>query len=439
MSELTLVERVLEAERKAATLRIRIQELATDRRRIFSEHFAAPMRPARAAWFDAWRGVADASDVVVAARSLEDAGAAFQEMDRVAACWLASATDWVGRVRVYCPTNTCPVGQDAIDMPPHYPGVGEDEVGRWRRDCGEFAVWAISLGSAGPLLAMPDRMPLATHIPADGPVSRGVQLLRLTACPTTAASFVELLGVWGGIGWLGGLSAALAVSVAPPPEGHEFRPVDLPAGGGQRGQADYLLRLAISAFGGGGWIENFRRTHIDVQVVPAPSARSAVGTELVTTTEEATPNATAQVAAEALGPSVPVVTVPEADGHQPAEVEVQERQPDGPGDPLDFWYGGVRHRFESGIARLDSLLRVLWPGFTAARSFATVNVASDYRELRGDETRVPGRPRMAADARELNDWLSRTVAPGRWLEATQDYIRWVGPPRQQENNAMPRG
>ena len=283
---MTLAERVLEAERDAATLRIRIQGLATDRRRIFSEHFAAPMRPARAAWFDAWRGVADASDVVIAARSLEDAGAAFQEMGRVAACWLASATDWVGRVRVYCPTNTCPVGQDAIDMPPHYPGVGEDEVGRWRRDCGEFAVWAISLGSAGPLLAMPDRMPLATHIPADGPVSRGVQLLRLTACPTTAASFVELLGVWGAIGWLGGLSAALAVSVAPPPEGHEFRAVDLPADDGQRVQADHLLRLAISAHDVLGWIENFRRTHTDSSVVPAPSAPSNATTELAIITEE---------------------------------------------------------------------------------------------------------------------------------------------------------
>ena len=195
----------------------------------------------------------------------------------------------------------CPVGHDTTPEPLHYPDVDADEVGRWASDCDDFAAWATSLGSAGPLLAMPDRMHLATHIPADGPVSRGVQLLRLTACPTTAASFVELLGVWGGIGWLGGLSAALAVSVAPPPEGHEFRPVDLPADGGQRGHADYLLRLAISAFGGGGWIENFRRTHIDVRVVPAPSARSAAATELVTTTEDVerpTIGPAAQAAAE---------------------------------------------------------------------------------------------------------------------------------------------
>jgi len=430
---------------------VRIQrgcELGAGRLRILSERLAVPTRQARETWLATWQCVADtaaAGDAENAAQALALAGTVLcVALDSIATGWLAEARAWLRAARAECDgfVGTTVVGLDEGSSFVNWDSPEFVGVPRWLADRGEFGAWALAIDRVESLRLLPGLMqapPLAR--------SRGVDfcldVLALITEGASAGHFRALLEIPGGAGRLAGLSAALAVCFAPPPAGHEFRAVDLPGDAGQCETAGRLLRMADSAYGGCAHIKEFHQKHAAVWARPAPSATSPSPAAPGTSTEDGEKSATGPaaqgVAEEPTRITLATITPPAADRRRPAEVGVEERRPDGPGEPLDFWYGGARYRFESGIARLDSLLRVLWPGFRTQNAFATENVADDYRRLKGGESRAPLRRRMASDVRELNDWLSRTVAPGPWLAATQTVIRWTGPPRQPENNAIPRG
>ena len=405
--------------------------MGAGRLRILSERLAVPTRQARETWFAAWQCVADtaaAGDAVNAAQALALAGNVLcLVLDRIATEWLAEARAWLRSARAACDgfADTTVVGLDEggsfVDWAsPEFVGVP-----RWLADRDEFGTWAMAIDRVESLRSIPGLMQ-PSPFARSREVGFCLDVLALIAAGASAGDFRTLLEIQGGTGRMAGLTAALAVCFAPPPAGHEFRAVDLPGDAGQRETAGRLLRMADSAYGGCAHIKEFHQKHTAVWVLPAPSALSSSPAALGTTAEEATPNATAQVAAEALGPSVPVVTAPEADGHQPAEVEAQERHPDGPGEPLEFWYAQRLTRFDKAERRHFNLLVAMWPKFRLRGTLSSADAVAAYEAAGGSDA---GWKKLKDYARELNGIITHRIRLPAILESGKDYLRWETPER----------
>ena len=203
--------------------------LNEERLRILAECLTGPAAPHRAAWFAAWGAVADAAragDAEGAVRGLESARDAFAALDAAAAVWLTAARAWLARAGAVNPAFTSVVGVEGVAT--------------------EFGSWACGVDRIGSLRGLPCLMQ-RQYLVYDT-VLDCVDVLVKIAEGVPGEVFRTLLDETGGPSWLLGLTAAAAAAVAEPPEGYDFREVDLPATDEQREHADFLLRLAAFAY-----------------------------------------------------------------------------------------------------------------------------------------------------------------------------------------------
>lgn len=313
-----------------------------ERERLWGE-FVAALNPLRAEWFAAWRAaVTDGAGGVVA--TLTQAAGTLNEMQRLATVWLATAGEWRRAAQA------------------HDSG--------WQLlapDDGTLAGWGNALERTGGPLGIPARMPSAQV--ADHDARRGIELLQFLAAGG-AARLGELFHLWGGVGFLRGLTGALAAAVIPPASDYEFQPCELPADDGQRATVGVVLGCAENVVGMG-CLAAARR----IITLPPPTVANL--------------------------PSDPSAVEPAPAG------AVAAPEPDGPFETdgrFGLRVGGVEKPFLTKEQQSFRIIRHMWPP-TERREFGAVEV----KRAIGSAAKNPKWP--TNEASKARDVLGRCGVP----------------------------
>ena len=248
--------------------------LCAERLRIFSECLATPIRPARDAWFAAWRLVADGTasgDLDAVVGGLEAAAKAFAAMDSVVTQWFARAQEWHRRARPIHGGFNGLIGFDTLETFADWDAEASACLPAFLANKQDFLDWAVAVEGMQTLRSIHGQM-WGHHNSLYAVPDDCLELLRLVMAAPTGGEIRAFLNAKRGGRWLIGLAGVMAVTVGPLLPYDVFRPADLPTDDRQRNVARYLSNLTVHTFGHVGQGVQFRQKYFPMPPSP-PSPR----------------------------------------------------------------------------------------------------------------------------------------------------------------------